>query len=80
MTTDSGFFWFFGPSNLEVVVKILDGCPVNGRSWFFAGGLTDVEVTIRVTDTLTGTEQEYFNPLGTKFPSVRDIQAFDGCE
>ncbi|MEM1245257.1 MAG: hypothetical protein AAGK22_02735 [Acidobacteriota bacterium] len=79
LTTDSGFFWFFSPSNLEVVVKVLDGCDVNGHFWVFAGGLTDVEATVIVIDTLTGTEREYFNPLKTPFPAVRDITAFGGC-
>ncbi len=79
LSIDSGFFWFFGPSNLEVVVKVLDGCAVNGKSWVFAGGLTDVEVRVTVTDTLTNTSREYFNPLGTAFPAIRDTSAFDGC-
>ena len=26
----SGLFWFFGPGNWEVLVKVLDGCAVNG--------------------------------------------------
>ena len=38
---DSGFFWFFNDQNLELVIKVLDGCGVNGRYWVFAAGLTD---------------------------------------
>lgn len=30
---DSGYFWFFTPDNLELVVKILDGTSVNGHFW-----------------------------------------------
>ena len=31
LTDDTGAFWFFDPANLEVVVKVLDGCAVNDR-------------------------------------------------
>jgi hypothetical protein len=60
----SGFFWFFGPDNLELVVKLLDGRPVNGRFWFFYGALSDVEYWITVTDKATGERREYHNAPG----------------
>jgi ELWxxDGT repeat protein len=50
-TDGSGYFWFFDAANLEWVVKVLDGRPVNGYWWVFWGGLTDLDVTLRVTDT-----------------------------
>jgi hypothetical protein len=50
MTADAGAFWLFSPNNLEVVVKIVDGRPVNGAYWFFAGTLTDVGYRIVVED------------------------------
>ncbi|HEX2254751.1 MAG TPA: hypothetical protein VHQ65_15905 [Thermoanaerobaculia bacterium] len=61
----SGFFWFFRPDNLELVVKVLDGTPVNGKVWVFWGALTDVGYTLRVTDTLDGHQQrQYVNQPG----------------
>lgn len=60
----SGYFWFFRPDNLELVVKVLDGTTVNGHVWVFYGALSDVEYTIRVTDTETGFEKSYTNPPG----------------
>jgi ELWxxDGT repeat protein len=60
----SGFFWFFEPQNVELVVKILDGTAVNGRFWVFYGGLSDVAYTITVTDTETGEQAVYDNPPG----------------
>jgi hypothetical protein len=60
----SGFFWFFGPDNLELVVKALDGRPVNGHFWFFYGALSDVEYWITVTDKTTGEHRQYHNPPG----------------
>ncbi|MEM8931514.1 MAG: spondin domain-containing protein, partial [Acidobacteriota bacterium] len=30
LTDDSGTFWFFDAANVEVLVKVLDGCAING--------------------------------------------------
>ncbi|MEA2691421.1 MAG: polysaccharide biosynthesis protein PslG [Acidobacteriota bacterium] len=63
-TDETGFFWFFDPANTELVVKMLDGGPVNGQYWSFYGALSDVEYWIDVTDTATGTTRQYHNPDG----------------
>ncbi len=76
VSDDTAGFWFFGPSNTEMIFKILDGCVVNGRHWFFAGGLTDVEVTVTVRDTKTGATKVYSNPLGRTFQTITDTGAF----
>ena len=60
-TEETGFLWFFQPENIELVVKMLDGRPINGHFWLFWGGVSDVEYTIRVTDTVEGTEATYTN-------------------
>ena len=78
LTSDSGYFWFFDPANVEIVVKVLDGCFSGGSYWFFAGGLTDVEVTITATDTETGITKTYINPLKTPFAPIQDT-AFSTC-
>jgi hypothetical protein len=79
LTADTGYFWFFSPSNVEMVLKVLDACGLNGKFWVFAGGLTDVEATIRVTDTQTGTVRTYTNPKGTAFRPIQDTSAFGTC-
>jgi photosystem II stability/assembly factor-like uncharacterized protein len=71
----SGAFWFFDPSNLEIVLKVLDGRSVNGHWWVFIGALSNVEYTITVTDTQTGAVRTYFNPQG-QLASVADTSAF----
>jgi hypothetical protein len=76
LTSDTGYFWFFNSSNVEVVVKVLDGRGVNGKFWVFAGGLTDVDTLITVTDTQTGAVRTYRNPAGTKFQPIQDTSAF----
>ncbi|HEV8239307.1 MAG TPA: ELWxxDGT repeat protein [Thermoanaerobaculia bacterium] len=75
LTGDTGYFWFFGPSNVEVVIKVLDGRPVNGKFWVFYGALSNVEYTLTVTDTATGAQRQYHNPSG-RFASVGDTSAF----
>lgn len=72
---DSGFFWFFDPDNVELVVKVLDARPVNGHFWFFSGSLTDVERTITVTDTASGITKTYHREAGDPTGHV-DVTAF----
>jgi hypothetical protein len=76
ISDDTAGFWFFGPSNTEMLFKVLDGCGVNNRFWFFAGGLTDVEVTIAVRDTKTNAVRTYVNPRGRSFETITDTNAF----
>jgi hypothetical protein len=54
------------PSNPEVFVKILDGTAINGRYWFFYGGLTDLEYTLTVTENATGLQRTYTKPAGSE--------------
>ena len=75
LTTDTGAFWFFDAANLELMVKVLDGRPVNGRFWVFFGALSDVDYTITVTRPETGEVKTYHNPKGT-LASRADTQAF----
>lgn len=79
LTGDTGYFWFFNPSNVEAVVKVLNGCGVNNRYWFFAGGLTNVRTVITVTDTQTGETETYTNPQNTPFRPIQDTDAFATC-
>ncbi len=81
LTGDTGYFWFFSAANVEVVIKVLNACdlPPFNTFWVFAAGLTDVEVTLRVTDTVSSQVREYFNPLGAPFQPIRQTDAFDTC-
>ena len=75
LTPDTGYFWFFRETNVEVVLKALDGRALNGHFWVFYGALSNVEYTLTVTDMETGTEVSYPNPSG-RFASVGDTLAF----
>ena len=74
-TGDTGTFWFFNPANTELIVKVLDGRPLNGHFWVFYGSLTNVEFTLQVTDSETGAVATYRNPP-FQFASRGDTAAF----
>jgi hypothetical protein len=75
LTGDTGAFWFFSNGNYELVLKVVDGRPFNGKFWVFFGALSDVEYTITVTDTQTGAVKTYSNSQG-HLASVADTAAF----
>jgi ELWxxDGT repeat protein len=75
LTADTGYFWFFASTNVETVVKVLDGRGLNGAFWVFYGALSNVSYTLTVTDTATGLSRRYVNPPGV-FASVGDTDGF----
>ncbi len=79
LTSDTGYFWFFREANVEMVVKVLNACSLNDNYWVFAGGLTNVEVTMTVRDTQTGEDKVYVNPQGTQFQPIIDTRALAVC-
>lgn len=78
LTDDTAYMWFFEPDNVEAVVKILNGCEINGHYWVFASGLTDQAVKITITDTGTGTQKVFENEPGP-FQLIQDLEAFATC-
>lgn len=80
MTPESGYFWFFGPNNAEVTVKVVDACSFNSRFWIFAAGMTDVGVDLTVLDTKSGIVKRYSAPAGKPFQPILDTDAFATCQ
>lgn len=78
LTNETGYLWFFSDTNVEAVVKVLDGCPINNAHWVYAGGLTDQAVTLKVTDVRSGISKTYTNPAGTAFQPIQDVNALPG--
>jgi hypothetical protein len=76
LTPDTGYFWFFAPNNVEMVVKVLEACSYNQRRWVFAGGLSNVHIVLNVTDTRSGAVKTYVNPQGEPFQPIQDTIAF----
>ena len=80
LSADSGYFWFFDAGNVELIVKVLDACSAeNARFWVFAGGLTNVGVTLTVTDSQTLQSKTYTNTAGVAFQPIQDTSAFSTC-
>ncbi len=80
LTAETGAFWFFNAENIELMIKVLDGCGINDRFWVFMAGLTDVGVEILVDDTFTGLSWHYGRTGGAPFPTVTDTNAFPTCD
>ncbi len=77
-TNDSGLFWFFSAVNWELLVKVLDGCSVNGRMWVYGASATTLGYVLEVTDTVTGAVQEYRSEPGRQAEAFTDSAAFPG--
>jgi photosystem II stability/assembly factor-like uncharacterized protein len=62
----SGYFGLAGVTgdNLfpEVVVKMVDGRPINGNFWFFHSNLTSLDYTLTVTDQVSGAVRTFQSP------------------
>ena len=74
-----GLFSFFNPANPEMLIKVLDGCPVNGEHWVFYAATTNVGFTVTVTDTQTGAQWSRTNQDHLPAGPVQDTTAF-GCD
>ena len=75
---DSVFFSFFGATNFELGLKVLDACvPELGDDfWVFASGLTDQGWAVTVEDLVNGRAQSYRNAVGTLSTTFRDPASF----
>jgi hypothetical protein len=70
-----GLFWFFGPDNPEMLVKVVDGCALNSRFWVFYAAGTNVGFTVTVTDLQTGVSRTYQNDDGHAAAPLQDTSA-----
>jgi hypothetical protein len=74
--THGGLFWFFSPDNPELLIKVLNACSFNNRYWVFYSAGTNVGMTLRVTDTVSGRQYVKTNTDGTAVATVQDVNAF----
>jgi hypothetical protein len=74
--SQGGLFWFFGRSNPEMLVKVLNACTVNGKFWVFFSAGTNVGFRVTVHDTVTGATKIYVNPDLNPAPPLQDTSAF----
>lgn len=74
-TDDTGFLWFFDEDNVEMLVKVLDGCAVNERWWVGAAAATTLGYRLTVEDSETGEVRTYYADPG-KSRALLDAGAF----
>lgn len=72
----TGLFWFFDPGNVELTVKVLEGCGRNGFWWVFLSSGSTVRYTVTVLDTSTAQSMSYTNQLGEAAALRADTTAF----
>lgn len=79
LTADSGFFYFFNPNNLEILVKMVRGCGTELNAyWFFGAAASNLQLSYELVDTTACVTRVYPNPLGN-FASFGDIAALTTC-
>lgn len=71
-----GLFWFFSADNPEMLIKVINGCTLNGNYWVFSAAGTNVGLTITVTDTFNGSHKTYTNTDGIAAVPIQDVGAF----
>jgi hypothetical protein len=74
-----GLLWFFSGDTPEMLLKIVNGCAVNGHYWAFLSAATDVGFTVTVDDTLRAASKTYTNADRTAAPPVQDTSALASC-
>ncbi len=77
---ESGLLYFFDRDNAEVLIKVLDGCAVNGHRWVFVGPVTSLAFNLYVDETASGMRWRHRNARGGQTArAVGDVTAFP-CE
>ena len=71
----SGLLYFFDRDNAEVLIKVLDGCAVNGSRWVFVAPVTNLAFNLAV-ESPDGKTWTHNNVLGRTAESKSDIAAF----
>ena len=76
-STQSGLLYFFERDNVEVLIKVLDGCGVNGHRWVFVAPVTTLAFNLHV-ESPDGKPWTHTNRLNQTADTRSDTSAF-GC-
>jgi hypothetical protein len=76
-SADSGLFSFFHSDNWELLVKVLDGCAINGHYWVYGAASTDLDLRLEVKDLQATKTRVYLNTLGQPARTITDATAFE---
>ena len=74
-SSQSGLLYFFDPDNVEVLIKVLDGCGVNGHRWVFVAPVTDLAFNLQV-ESHNGRRWTHTNRLGQTADTAAEVAAF----
>ena len=74
--TASGLLYFFDRDNVEVLVKVLDGCAINGHRWVFVAPVTTLAFSLEITERATGRRFAHRNPKSLTAETRADTAAF----
>ena len=74
-SSEAGVLWFFGRNNPEVLVKVLNGCGVNGHRWAFVAPVTTLDFNLWITGP-DGSRWTHGNPQGATASTKSDTKAF----
>ena len=74
-SSQSGLLYFFDRNNAEVLIKVLDGCGVNGHFWVFVAPVTDLAFNLEVSSP-GGEAWTHRNRLGQTADAASDVSAF----
>ena len=74
-SSQSGLLYFFKRNNVEVLIKVLDGCGVNGHRWVYVAPVTDLAFNLYV-ESPTGERWTHRNRLGQTADTAADASAF----
>lgn len=72
---ESGLLWFFTRDNAEVLIKVLDGCQVNGHRWVFVAPVTDLAYNLYVSAP-SGAHWRQHNRQGVRASTAGSVTAF----
>ncbi len=72
---ESGLLWFFTRDNAEVLIKVLDGCQVNGYRWVAVAPVTDLAYNLYVTSP-SGAHWRHHNRQGVRASTGGSVTAF----
>ena len=83
-TNQSVSYYSFNEGNVELFVKMVDGCnftgnPAQGAFWLFVAGATTAEAQILVRDSEKGEVIRVYNPRDQIFATVANTSAFRTC-
>ena len=74
-SSQSGLLYFFDPDNAEVLIKVLDGCSLNGHRWVYVAPVTDLAFNLHI-DGPDGKRWTHRNRQGQTASTASDLSFF----